>query len=302
MFRHALLHDVAYESLPRGRRARAHAAVGAWLEEIAGDRVDEVADLLAHHYATAVSPGLAELAWRIPRTGSRRAGRLSSTCSGRATRPAERFAIDRAVSLHSRLLQLSVGRDERLQALEALAVDHESNYHGDDAAAMFRDAIELARERPGSARMTSARLCRRLGWMMAWNPGAFRASPDPADVEALVAEGSRAARDPAEQAWFKLVDGATARLYRGSEPFARGHDPTPARSTSGSRPSTRHGPWSRLGRDDLVLGGDQALGMLYGVAGRYCRHGRARAARWQPFGHRIHASTARTQFASSPST
>jgi len=33
-FRHALLHDVAYASMPRARRARAHAAAGAWLEAI----------------------------------------------------------------------------------------------------------------------------------------------------------------------------------------------------------------------------------------------------------------------------
>ncbi len=106
--------------------------------------------------------------------------------------------------------------------------------------------------------------------MMAWNPGAFRASPDPADVEALVAEGSRAARDPAEQAWFKLVDGATARLYRGSEPFGQGARPDsrPIDERIASVEEAR-AMGRALGRDDLVLGGDQALGMLYGVAGRY---------------------------------
>ena len=97
MFRHALLHDVAYESLPRGRRARAHAAVGAWLEEVAGDRVDEVADLLAHHYASAVSPGLAELAWEDPadRESARRKAVEYLLRAGDAAR--QRFAIDRAV-------------------------------------------------------------------------------------------------------------------------------------------------------------------------------------------------------------
>lgn len=269
MFRHALLHDVAYESLPRGRRARAHAAIGAWVEEIAGERVDEVADLLAHHFASAVAPGVAELAWEDPE--SRETARLKAVehllRAGDAAH--KRFAIDRAVHLHRRLLEISIGRNERLRALEALAEDHEASYHGDEAAAVYREAIELARESPGHGD-DLARLCRKLGWMMAWNPGAFRTSPDPADVDALVTEGSAAASDEAELAWFRLVHGAAARLYRGSEPFGQGTRPD-------SRPieerieavEEARAKGRELGADDLVRAGDLALGMLLGVAGRY---------------------------------
>jgi DNA-binding SARP family transcriptional activator len=268
-FRHALLHDVAYESLPRGRRARAHAAVGAWIEEIAGERVAEVAELLAHHFAAAVAPGVAELAWEDP--DARETARLKAVQyllrAGDAAH--QRFAIDRAVLLHRRLLEISLGRNERLRALEALADDHESSYHGDEAAAMYREAIELARDSPAHAD-DLARLCRKLGWMMAWNPGAFRTSPDPADVDALVAEGSAAARDEAELAWFRLVHGAAARLYRGSEPFGQGTrpDPRPIEARIGAVEEAR-AKGRELGRDDLVLAGDVALGMLLGVAGRY---------------------------------
>jgi DNA-binding SARP family transcriptional activator len=52
-FRHALLHDVAYASMPRARRSLAHAAVGTWLEAIAGDRIDEVVDQLSDHFTSA---------------------------------------------------------------------------------------------------------------------------------------------------------------------------------------------------------------------------------------------------------
>ena len=248
MFRHALLHDVAYESLPRGRRARAHAAVGAWMEAVAGDRVDEVAELLAHHYSSAVAPGIAELAWDDPadREAARRKAVEYLLRAGDAAR--RRFATDSAVVLHRRRLDCSVGSGERLRALEELAGDHESNYHGDDAAAVYREALELAREMPGGAD-DMARLCRKLGWMMAWNPGAFRASPDPADVEALVAEGRKAARDEAEVAWFKLVHGAAARLYRGERAVRPGESPgrLPDRGTdcigrSGAGQGPRAGP------------------------------------------------------------
>ena len=53
-FGHALARDVAYGELPRAVRAHKHAAVAAWTESKAGDRADDVAELLAHHYATAL--------------------------------------------------------------------------------------------------------------------------------------------------------------------------------------------------------------------------------------------------------
>ena len=53
-FRHALIRDVAYAQLTRADRAAKHAAVARWLEATAGERVDEVAEILAHHYLTAL--------------------------------------------------------------------------------------------------------------------------------------------------------------------------------------------------------------------------------------------------------
>jgi class 3 adenylate cyclase len=62
VIKHALTREVAYESLPRARRARMHAAFAAWLEQRAKAR-DELASLLAHHYAAAVRPEDTDLAW-----------------------------------------------------------------------------------------------------------------------------------------------------------------------------------------------------------------------------------------------
>jgi class 3 adenylate cyclase len=62
VIKHALTREVAYESLPRARRARMHAAFAAWLEGRAQGR-DDLASLLAHHYAEAVRPEDADLAW-----------------------------------------------------------------------------------------------------------------------------------------------------------------------------------------------------------------------------------------------
>jgi class 3 adenylate cyclase len=62
VIKHALTREVAYESLPRARRARMHAAFAAWLEHRVEGR-DELASLLAHHYAEAARPEDADLAW-----------------------------------------------------------------------------------------------------------------------------------------------------------------------------------------------------------------------------------------------
>jgi class 3 adenylate cyclase/tetratricopeptide (TPR) repeat protein/DNA-binding XRE family transcriptional regulator len=51
VFKHALTQDVAYETLLEGRRRELHAAAGRALETLYSDRLDEVYDRLAHHYA-----------------------------------------------------------------------------------------------------------------------------------------------------------------------------------------------------------------------------------------------------------
>jgi class 3 adenylate cyclase len=62
VIKHALTREVAYESLPKARRGRMHAAFAGWLEQ-RGKARDELASLLAHHYAEAVRPENRDLAW-----------------------------------------------------------------------------------------------------------------------------------------------------------------------------------------------------------------------------------------------
>ncbi|HXG77194.1 MAG TPA: AAA family ATPase [Gaiellaceae bacterium] len=51
-FRHALVREVAYEQIPRARRAEKHLAVAEWIESLG--RPDDHAEMLAHHYASAL--------------------------------------------------------------------------------------------------------------------------------------------------------------------------------------------------------------------------------------------------------
>ncbi len=58
-FRHIVIREVAYATLPRAERVRAHLRLAKWLEERAPARANELAELVAYHYrqAIALSPG-----------------------------------------------------------------------------------------------------------------------------------------------------------------------------------------------------------------------------------------------------
>lgn len=53
-FRHNLIRDGAYDSLPKSLRAEKHAGVARWAADRAGDRADEIAELLATHSVEAL--------------------------------------------------------------------------------------------------------------------------------------------------------------------------------------------------------------------------------------------------------
>ena len=53
-FRHVLIRDVAYESLPKSLRGTKHEEVARWAEERSGERSEEIAELLATHYMEAL--------------------------------------------------------------------------------------------------------------------------------------------------------------------------------------------------------------------------------------------------------
>jgi class 3 adenylate cyclase len=58
-FRHIVIREVAYATLPRAERVRAHLRLARWLEESVPERANELAELIAYQYrqAMALSPG-----------------------------------------------------------------------------------------------------------------------------------------------------------------------------------------------------------------------------------------------------
>jgi class 3 adenylate cyclase/tetratricopeptide (TPR) repeat protein len=105
-FWHVLVRDVAYSQIPRAERARRHRAAAAWLEGKAGERVEDLAEVLAHHYQQALE--LAEAAGDTEQ-------------SEELTLPARRFLA----LAGERALRLNVGKAESYyrRALDLLPAD-----------------------------------------------------------------------------------------------------------------------------------------------------------------------------------
>jgi class 3 adenylate cyclase/tetratricopeptide (TPR) repeat protein len=53
-FWHGLVRDVAYAQIPRAARASRHLAAAAWIERVASERIEDHAEVLAHHFTQAM--------------------------------------------------------------------------------------------------------------------------------------------------------------------------------------------------------------------------------------------------------
>ncbi len=96
-FKHVIIRDVAYESLPRRDRAALHLAVATWLRSQTRRRPEPVAEL-AHHY---------EQAWQLSRT--RTGGRADERVGREAVRYLGRWADD-TLPFQSRLAEALYAR------------------------------------------------------------------------------------------------------------------------------------------------------------------------------------------------
>jgi DNA-binding SARP family transcriptional activator/class 3 adenylate cyclase len=144
-FRHALQREVAYHSIPRARRCRAHAAVGDWIDQIAGDRHAEFADLLAYHYEAAATPQDAAIAWPEPspdRERVRKAAVQALIATGAAAQ--NRLAFEQAARFADRALALAETDAERLASLELRASALHAAVRSGEAFPAYLEALELA--------------------------------------------------------------------------------------------------------------------------------------------------------------
>ena len=143
-FKHALIREVAYASLPKARRAHLHARYAERLERL-GESGDQFASLLAHHYFEAVRPEDADLAWSDEPTTL---ALLSEKAIAWLQRAGELalglFAIDNGLALLERALTLDPDPEIEARIWQSIGRAHGLRYEGGPTIDAYRRALEFA--------------------------------------------------------------------------------------------------------------------------------------------------------------
>lgn len=128
-FRHALLRDVAYESVLKRRRRVYHRRVAEWLIQAGGARVDEYAGQIAGHYALAEEKE-SEATWRF------QAGKQA----------AARYALAEALAEFDRALALTPAgaADSRFALLSEVEKIYHAQGRREQQAAILADMDTIA--------------------------------------------------------------------------------------------------------------------------------------------------------------
>lgn len=145
-FKHILIRDVAYASLPKARRADLHARVAGWLADRGAGRTDEVADIRAYHLEQAVQLSV-EVHGRVD-PGLRHQAIEAMTAS--ADRASEREDFKAQESFARRILDLPGSTeppslDLRWRLVDALYRQSDIRNSGRLAAELANDARAVGR-------------------------------------------------------------------------------------------------------------------------------------------------------------
>jgi class 3 adenylate cyclase/tetratricopeptide (TPR) repeat protein len=142
-FWHLLVRDVCYAQIPRSSRAARHRAAAAWIERQAGERIDDLSDVLAHHYTQALE--LVQAAGQeqdIPELEA--ASRRYLALGGERALPID---VASAEASFARALELTTaGHPERAGLLERWAQAAQQQGRPLEARAALEEALALYRE------------------------------------------------------------------------------------------------------------------------------------------------------------
>ena len=112
VFRHVLVRDVAYSQIPRKRRADMHRLAASWIEALAGDRPEDLADMVAHHYLSAL-----DLDRRSGREDPELAARACAALVEAGDRSSALGAFSAAARFYGQALELWPEADPRRAAI-----------------------------------------------------------------------------------------------------------------------------------------------------------------------------------------
>jgi tetratricopeptide (TPR) repeat protein len=188
-FLHLLVRDVAYGQIPRGARAEKHRAAAVWIGSLGGERLEDRAELLAHHYLSAL-----ELA---------RAADLDTTDLERPARLALRGAGDRALGLGAyaaaeRAFETAVNlwpEDDPERAMLLYQYGRALSLHSDTGADILGQARDLLL---AQGDVETAAVAELLIGDMVWRRGRGKEAQDRFDRAASLIEGRPASTEVAQ--------------------------------------------------------------------------------------------------------
>ena len=159
-FWHLLVRDVCYGQIPRAARAARHRAAASWLEGQAGERAEDLADVLAYHYLSAL-----EL---VPAAADGELQELEANAIRYLALAGERaLALDVAsaeASLAKALELAPAGHPERPTLLERWAQAAQQQNRLQEARAGLEEALALDREQ--NASVAAGRVLTALGRLL----------------------------------------------------------------------------------------------------------------------------------------
>ena len=157
-FWHVLVRDVCYGQIPRAARAARHEAAADWIERKAGERVEDLADVLAYHYEAALE--LNRAAGTVEPGGQLEAQALRYLAL--AGERVLSLDVEQAERQLARALELCPSdAPERASLLERWAQAAQQLGRLQEARRAFEQALELFRARGDS--LAAGRVLTRLG-------------------------------------------------------------------------------------------------------------------------------------------
>jgi class 3 adenylate cyclase/tetratricopeptide (TPR) repeat protein len=254
IFKHALICEVAYESLPRRDRVRMHSAAADWIEQTYAGRRDEVVELIAHHRAAA---------YRIAPTRELQPAAFDALADA-AEGAYARAGFERALSLGRAALEVASAPLERARALEAIGHASFVTYDGSAAWEALREAADIVRsETPGDS-MRLASICGFAVMIPTRGPGLMRIQPPAEEVLPYLQLGLACAGQDDSEALALLL------ASQGYWAFGYGIDPADESGEVGRSAAERARRIARrIGRPDLELTALDSISSGLNIRGLY---------------------------------
>ncbi len=246
-FRHAVTREVAYSTLPKGRRARLHAGFAAWLEETGHGR-DEDAPLLAHHYASAARPDDVDLAWGTdPEALVRLRARACLWLRRAGELAVARYDLDDGIVLLHRAAELEDDEVAQAELWREIGRANAIGFRGPE----FLDAMQRSLERTSDPAVRGATYA-ELAYQTSFRAAMWPTAPNPGTVSSWV-----------DQALALTEPGTAARCKAliASAFWSTTTDTGPAREALAIA--------GTLGDDDLAAAAYRAESLLARRAGRH---------------------------------